>query len=121
LSDYLQAFSARDTKCVANCFAGSAVLELPMVKPNRLVGLAEIETAHNLAFQTLSKATFEINEMLTTGTHAIASGKLTVVCREKDELHTFALACECTATGFSRVSWYLDSRGQRLWSDKAVL
>ena len=121
LSDYLQAFAARDTRKVAVCFAGSAILELPTLKPGRLVGLAEIEAAHSLAFQTLSMAEVEINEISATGALAFASGKLTVVCRGRDEVYPFALASECVASGLSRASWYFDSRGQRLWSDRAVL
>jgi hypothetical protein len=121
LKDYLQAFSERDMKCVAGCFVGSAVLELPMVRPNRLVGLAEIEAAHDFAFQALSKVVVETNEILPMGNRAITSGRLTVACRGRDEVHPFALVSECAATGLIRVSWYLDSRGYRPWSDEAVL
>lgn len=121
LGDYLQAFAARDARRVAGCFIGGAVLELPMMKPNRLVGLVEIETAHCLAFQTLSQATVEVNEIVVSESGAMASGQLTVVCRGKEESHPFALASECAAAGLSRVSWYLDARRHRPWSDKAVL
>jgi hypothetical protein len=92
-----------------------------MVKPGRFMGLDEIEGAHALAFANMSEVKLETCEVLSTAGCAMAAGKLWVVCREKEEVHPFAICSDCTPQGLSRVSWYLDSRGHRHWSDKTVL
>jgi hypothetical protein len=121
LRDYLAAFARRHAKEAANCFIRPAILELPMVKPSRFMGLDEIERAHAFAFANLSEVKLETFEVLATAGCAMGAGKLWVVCRGKEEVHPFAICSDCTPQGLSRVSWYLDSRGHRHWSDKTVL
>lgn len=121
LQRYLTAFATRDAARAADCFAQPAVLELPTVKPSRFAGRSEIETAHAWAFQNLQKAAIETNEIVSSEHSAMTAGRLTVVCRGQEQIHPFAIAAECTALGLSRVSWYLDSRGRRPWSDRTVL
>jgi hypothetical protein len=121
LRDYLAAVARRHAKEVVNCFIRPAILELPMVKPSRFMGLDEIERAHALAFANLSEVKLETCEVLSTAGCAMAAGRLIVVCRGKKEAHPFAISSDCTPQGLSRVSWYLDSRGHRHWSDETVL
>lgn len=121
LRGYLAAFSRRHPKEVADCFIRPAILELPMVKPSRFMGFDEIEGAHALAFANLSEVKLETCEVLSSAGCAMAAGSLTVVCRGREEVHRFAICSDCTPQGLSRVSWYLNSRGHRHWSDKTVL
>jgi hypothetical protein len=121
LREYLTAFTRRHVSEVADCFVRSALLELPMVKPSRFVGLQEIEEAHRLAFENLSHVQVQHCEVLSDAACAMTVGELVVVCRGKTKVHPFALCSDGTSGGLSRVSWYLNSRGHRHWSDQAVL
>lgn len=121
LRRYLAAFASRDATLVAECFAKGAILELPSIKPSRFVGLDEVKTAHQLAFENLQQATVQTDEVLSSQRSAMTAGRLTVVCRGQDHVHEFGIAVETSDSGFDRVSWYFDARGTRLWSDKAVL
>jgi hypothetical protein len=121
LREYLAAFARRHVGGVADCFVRSALLELPMVKPSRFVGLQEVEEAHRLAFENLSQVKLEHCEVLSNATCAMTVGELVVVCRGKTIVHPFAMCTDGTSGGLSRVSWYLNSRGHRHWSDQAVL
>jgi SnoaL-like domain len=121
LNRYLAAVAKRDATRVAECFAPGAVLDLPTVKPNRFVGLEEIKTAHLWSFENLEEARVETDEILSAEHCALAAGRLTVVCRGRQEIHAFGIAVESSGSGLSRVSWYFDSRGHRPWSDRTVL
>jgi hypothetical protein len=121
LRRYLAAVAKRDATRVAECFAPGAVLDLPTVKPNRFMGFDEIKTAHLWAFENLEEARVETDEVLSTEHSAMAAGRLTVVCRGQQEIHAFGIAVESSDSGLNRVSWYLDSRGYRPWTDKTVL
>ena len=121
LNRYLAAFAKRDVAAVAACFAQPAILELPAVKPSRFLGREEVTAAHAAAFENLEKAAIEADEILSAEGGAMASGRMTVVCRGQKHVHPFAIAADSTASGLSRVSWYWDFRGQRPWSDTTVL
>jgi hypothetical protein len=121
LLEYLGAFAARDSRRVVSCFLPHGSLELPMMRPGRLVGAGEIAAAHTLAFENLEKVILKTHEVADSDGAAMICGELEVTCRGKEEIHAFAIASEGTAQGLSRVSWYFDSRRHRYWSDKAVL
>ena len=121
LNRYLDAFAKCDAANAARCFAHPAILELPMVKPSRFLGREEVGAAHTGAFENLNEAAIETHEILSVEGAAMASGRMTVVCRGQKHVYPFAIAVDCTPSGLSRVSWYLDFRGHRPWSDKAVL
>jgi ketosteroid isomerase-like protein len=121
LNRYLAAFAKRDAAAVAASFAHPAILELPAVKPSRFLGREEVGAAHAAVFENLEEAVIETDEILSAEDGAMASGRMTVVCRGQKRVQPFAIVADSTASGLSRVSWYWDSRGQRLWSDKTVL
>lgn len=121
LRRYLGAIANRNATLAAACFTKGAILDLPSVKPNRFVGLDEIKSAHQLAFENLEHATVETEEVLRLEHSAMTAGRLTAVCRGEHQIYEFGITVETSDAGFDRVSWYFDSRGTRLWSDKSVL
>lgn len=121
LHRYLTALAKRDIVHLAGCFARGAVLDFPTVKPGRFCGLEEITDAHRLAFENVEDLSVETKDILETEHSAMASGSLSVTCRGKRETHVFGISIECSEPGLDRVSWYLDSRGHRPWSDMSVL
>jgi hypothetical protein len=121
LQCYLGAVAKRDSARVAECFAQGAILDLPTVKPSRFIGLGEIKTAHLWAFENLEEVRVETDDIVCAEFSAMAAGRLTVICRGDLETHAFGLSVESCDLGLDRVSWYLDSRGHRPWTDKTVL
>jgi len=121
LLEYLNAFADRDPGRIAKCFLPLACVELPLMRPGRLVGIEEIVTAHNLAFESLEKVSLKTHTVADSEAVAMLSGELRVICRGREEIHAFAIASQGTPQGLSRASWYFDSRRHRYWSDKPVL
>lgn len=121
LQRYLAAVAKRDAARAVECFAQSAILDLPTVKPSRFFGLDEIKSAHLLAFENLEEISVEADDIRDADHGAMTSGRLSVVCRGERETHVFGIAVESSEPGLDRVSWYFDSRGHRPWSDKTVL
>jgi hypothetical protein len=121
LRRYLTAIAKRDAAGAAECFAQSAILDLPTIKPGRFIGREEISTAHLWAFESIQATSVETDEVLSEDHSAMVAGRLTVVRRGQPEVHAFGISVESSDSGLERLSWYLDSRGNRPWSDKTVL
>ena len=122
LEQYVRAFEARDAGAVAEMMNRHGLVEIPMLKPNRLVGGMEIERGHVAAFETIVEARFRLGEAAENGEQAIATGALSVKRVGGEERTTpVGIVAEMADGGLQRVSLYLDARNQRLWSDKAIL
>ena len=122
LQAYLRALACGDAGAAAEMFDGRALLEIPFLKPNRLVGTAEIAEAHRAIFARLDSLTFDIHALHSNETHAIAEGRL-CFSRDGSEAHSFAagIVAETVAGDLLRISLYCDARNVRPWSDEAIL
>ena len=121
LNEYLGAFAAMDEQGTSQCFAEHGVVELPVIKSSRLIGLSEIGRGHELAFENLTQVEIALNETLSDENTVMASGEISVTCRGEPVSYEFGVAAICGDQRLDRLSWYLDSRGKRLWSDRSVL
>ena len=122
LQAYLQALSAGDAPAAAALFDERALLEIPFLRPNRLVGAAEIGKAHRAIFATLDSLEFEAIAIDSDASHAIAEGTLRF-SRAGDKPRTLAagVVAETGVGGLRRISLYCDARNIRPWSDEAIL
>lgn len=121
LQDYLAALSAQDIAAIEKMSSLHSLVELPFIKPNRLLGSAEIVKAHREIFACVDKIHFEENSRQADAGHAIADGRLEV--RRDGKQQSFAAAFVSAANGdeIGRVSLYCDARNIRPWSDKTIL
>ena len=121
LRDYLQAMAAKNTDAIASLFDKRALLEIPFLKPNRLIGDREIDKAHRQIFASLESILFTPENIASDGRQAIAAGRLEFTrgggeCRRLDA----ALVAEAAAGNLQRLSLYCDARNLRPWSDRAI-
>jgi len=118
---YAGAFAEKDLDFIRGAISEETLLELPMVKPCRLLGVSEIVSAHTEAFKTISNATFELHSPIEKGSLAIAEGALKVSRAGKEETHPLGIVAETNNGKLKRVTLYFDARHHRLWSDKTIL
>ena len=121
LSNYIKAFSAMDDSAASQCFVKNAVVEVPIIKSSRLVGRDEIARGHALAFENLTDVNIALTDAVSNDNAVMASGHLSVVCRNQTLTYDFGVSAESQDSQFARLSWFIDSRGNRLWSDRCVL
>jgi hypothetical protein len=121
LRAYLAAFSKMDSGNLDSCFLDYAVVDLPMIKPTRLCGLREIRRGQELAFENISKVDLELTEIVSDENSAMGSGRLSIECRGESESHEFAVSAFHEDGKLKRLSWFLDARELRPWSDCTVL
>ena len=62
LRAYIGAFSARDADFMKRLFDSESLTEIPLLAPNRLFGIHEIERGHRAAFDTIAEAVFTPTE-----------------------------------------------------------
>lgn len=119
---YVDAFSARNADLVSDLVGEESLVELPLLKPNRLFGKHEIRAGHAAAFQAIAAAKFELSDPAEKGPFAIAEGKLTARRANGviDE-HPLGLVVEARDGWLRRITLYIDARRYRLWSDKTIL
>ena len=118
LREYLTALEDKD----GDAIRAPRMLENPFLKPNRLVGDAEIEQAHRRIFAALGSIRFELGEIIADDQHAIAEGSLVFARRGQDPEHyEIAVAAEADASGLQRLSIYADTRNVRRWVDGTIL
>lgn len=122
LQDYLAALTSKRIEEIEKLTAATTVVEIPFLKPTRLIGKAEITKAHLQIFANLDSIKFEIDNCETSPNHAIASGRLAVV-REITGQQDFqaGIVSEVGTGGAQRISLYCDARNVRPWSDKTIL
>ncbi|MFT5220733.1 MAG: hypothetical protein ACI9LO_003191 [Planctomycetota bacterium] len=122
LLSYLTAFESSDITAIDQLFEANALIEVPMLKPNRLVGKPEIHQGHSDMFASLESIKFEVKRCLADDKQAIAEASATVVRRDTD---SYSLQLGIVAIKgqqeLQRLSLYCDARNLRLWSDRTIL
>ena len=122
LATYVSALEDRDIQTLESLVCDHTLVEIPFLKPNRLVGRREISNAHRAMFETLQDLSFKMGEVADNDGFAIAEGELRST-RASGEQHThhIAIVVEVRGTTLHRLSLYGDARNIRLWSDKTIL
>lgn len=122
LQKYLQTISSGDTDALGALFEDQALLEIPFLKPNRLVGKTEIKKGHREAFASLDALGFKTLNIESNATQVIAEGRLEFR-RDGGELqqHEAGIVAEAPGGKLQRLSLYCDARNIRPWSDKSIL
>ena len=121
LQDYLAALSTQNISAIEKLSSAHSLVELPFLKPNRLLGTAEIVKAHREIFANVEKINFEENSRQANASHAIADGQLEVRRDGKNQSFAAAIVTAANGSEIGRVSLYCDARNIRLWSDKTIL
>ena len=123
ITQYIDGFSQSDNDKLAGLFGERTLLELPLVKPTRLVGRDEICRAHAEIFTNVATATF-------TATHgpceqaqaAIWVGELAVTRIDKSrQSHRVAMVATTTEGKLDRLTIHLNARNTRRWADASIL
>ncbi len=122
LQDYLAAISAKNIDAIDKMSNAHCLIEIPFLKPNRLLGKAEILKAHREIFSNLETIDFSLTSTEFNTSHAIAEGRLEFI-RTGTGKQSFQAGIVAEATGdeLRRVSLYCDARNVRLWSDRTIL
>lgn len=122
LQEYLQTISSGDVDAIGALFEDQALLEIPFLKPNRLVGKAEINKGHREIFTALDSVDFKALNIESNATQVIAEGRLEFK-RAGGELQQLeaGIAAEAPDGKLQRLSLYCDARNIRQWSEKSIL
>ena len=118
---YLAAFEAMDADTIATLLGDNALLEVPLLKPNRLFGESEIRRGHEAAFGRMTSAKFEETHPVEEKEgNAICFGDLVLEFKSGERFGMIKFG--------SRVDLYLpkDSsievkQGQRVWAGETIL
>jgi len=121
LLEYIGALAARDLDAVERLMCAHSLVEIPFLKPDRLVGLREISEAHGDMFSNLERIEFSAEHILCDASHAIAEGRLCVQRGAQTSEYAAGLTIELQDDRLQRVSLYADARNSRLWSDRSIL
>jgi hypothetical protein len=122
LQIYLQTISSGDANAIGTLFEDRALVEIPFLKPNRLVGQVEINKGHSQIFETLDSVDFKPLNIESNATQAIAEGSLEFKRDGGDLLQLEAgIVAEAGDGKLQRLSIYCDARNIRQWSDKSIL
>ena len=120
---YVEAFSARNCDAIGELFGAQSLAELPLLKPNRLVGHAEICAGHAAAFENIADARFTQSQPIAnTGSAAIWVGQLRELRTSGAEHeHDVAIVCETAERELRRITVHLNGRNIRRWADQTIL
>ena len=119
---YVGAFEERDAEFIGNATGPASLVEIPMLKPNRLFGRNEVLNGHIQSFASIKSASFDLSQPAERGQVAIAEGILKIErANGKTERHPLSIVVETEHGMLHRLSLYFDARFLRLWSDKTVL
>ena len=118
---YLEALSSKDIDAIRQLSGPRSLVEIPFLKPNRLIGDREIVKAHEQIFANLESVRFVIEHSADNGAQAIAEGRLEVRRAGQDQGYAAGIVSESDAEGIGRVSLYCNARNVRLWSDKTIV
>ncbi len=122
LQDYLTAFERKDIERIETLSADHCLVEIPFLKPNRLVGKTEILKGLSEIFATLESIEFKLDNIEANDNQVIAEGVLKVARTGEDRQgYQLGLVAEAKSGLLQRVSLYCDARNVRPWSDKSIL
>jgi len=121
LQHYIDALAARDLDAIESLIDAHSLVEIPFLKPDRLVGAREISAAHGEIFSNLERIEFDARHILSDARHAIAEGRLYVQRGAQRSEYAAGLTVELQDDRLRRVSLYADARNSRLWSDRSIL
>lgn len=122
LQAYLSALTARDLSAIEKISAAGSLMEIPFIKPNRLVGSSEIVKAHREMFANLAQIDFELLDSNADNQHAIGHGRLNYVRNGGDRKSLpAAIVIQAAGDSLARMSLYCDARNLRPWSDKSIM
>ncbi len=119
---YIGAFEAMDADIISE-LSSHALVEIPLLKPNRLFGKSEILRGHTAIFASLEKASFLITGELAETQHAAICFSDTQISRNSGEAehYVMALVAETKNEQLHRISLYFNSRNVRRWSDETIV
>jgi len=122
LLEYIAALQARSVEDIEALLGDHPLVEIPFLRPRRLVGRTEARRAHAAMFATLESLTFELNAPAGDKNAAIVTGRLHVRrCSGEEQCHEVGLVAEAQASKLHRLSLYADSRFVRDWSDETIM
>lgn len=123
LKNYLQAFCAKDTEKIISLIDADSMIEIPLLKPNRLFGKSEIERGHSATFEAMQSIEFEATSATAKNENAaICFGQLTTIRNDQSiEKHDIGVVIETSLQQVKRISLYFNSRNIRRWSDQTIL
>ena len=123
LQAYLGAFEAKDALAIQRLIGDRALIEMPLLKPNRLFGASEIFTGHQNAFRSMEDAEFTFPEPIAENdSTAIAIGVLTIKRKNGvQDNHEVGVVLEMRDLALHRISLYLNSRNIRRLSDETIV
>ena len=122
LLNYVAALQNKEIESVTPLIGHHTLVEIPFMRPNRLVGRFEISKAHAEIFETLDNIDFVLGTPLEKDRFAIAEGELRVQ-RKSGEEYTLQIGIVAQTDGeiLTRISLYADARDIRMWSDRTIL
>ena len=122
LLNYVAALQNKDIKSVKPLIGHHTLVEIPFMRPNRLIGQLEISRAHAEMFEALDNIDFVLGTPLEKDRFAIAEGELRVQ-RKSGEEYTLQIGIVAQTDGeiLTRISLYADARDIRMWSDRTIL
>ena len=120
---YLAAFEAMDADTITTLLGDNALLEVPLLKPNRLFGESEIRRGHEAAFGRMKSAKFEETHPVEEKEgNAICFGDLVLEFKNGErQRHQTGIVAEVTRNGLKRISIYFNSRNIRRWADETIV
>ena len=122
LLNYVAALEKKDIKSVAPLIEHHTLVEIPFMRPNRLVGQQEISKAHADIFEALDSIDFVLGTPLEKDRFAIAEGELRVQRKSGEEYtHQIGIVAQTNGEILTRISLYADARDIRMWSDRTIL
>lgn len=121
LQEYLSALASKNIEAIEHLTGNRSLLEIPLLKPNRLLGNAEIVKAHREIFSNLESVDIDLSSSQASDSHAIGTGELRFTrCGGGSEILPAGIVAEADATNLLRISLYCDTRNIRRWSDKTI-
>jgi ketosteroid isomerase-like protein len=118
LNAYRDAFNERDSKKLLALFSEHAIFEMPLLG-QRLFGKREIAVGLRRIFEVTEFARLEFSNAKLAPKVLIAEGRMHAKLHRDAQAVEIPLAVviEADASGFARLSTYLDARPYRLWAD----
>lgn len=122
LESFHEAFNNRKIAAATDLFADRALFEMPLLG-GRLMGKQEIAAGLARMFEVTSEARLSLSAVRDNTNVAIAEGMLAAKLH-RDPLPVsmpLALSLEVEKDLIARLSFYLDARPYRLWTDGPIL